>query len=59
MGKIHHARERGKFRMTENNKQSQEVGSQEKFVAAVCFFKTSWEESGVYEKEEKSLTRRG
>ena len=24
-GKIHHAKERGKFRMTEHNKQSQEV----------------------------------
>lgn len=36
-GKIHHATERGKFRMTDHNKQSQEVGSDRHSVGAVCF----------------------
>lgn len=39
-GKIHHAKESGKFRMTEHNKQSQEVGSQ-KNLWLLCFFKTA------------------
>lgn len=39
-GKIHHAKEWDKFRLTENNKQSQEVGSQRN-LWLLCFFKTA------------------
>lgn len=52
-GKAHHAKEWGKFRMTDHNKQSQEVGSQ-RHLWPLC---VSFKQLGrirVYEKEEKA-----
>ncbi len=39
-GKEYHAKEWGKFRMTEHNKQSQEVGLL-RHLRPLCFFKTA------------------
>lgn len=40
-GKIHHAKEWRKFRMTEHNKQNQEVGSLKNLWPLCVFFKTA------------------
>lgn len=48
-GKIHHAKEWGKFRMTENNKQTQEVGSQE-HLWPLCVSLKQLGKIRVYEK---------
>lgn len=52
-GKIHHAKDWGKFRMTEHNKQSQEVGLQENLWPP-CVSLKQLGRIRVYEKEEKA-----
>ena len=54
-GKIHHAKEWDKFRMTEHNKQGQEVGSQ-KNLWPLCVSLKQLGRIRVYEKEENAHT---